>query len=187
MKRLAFGLCFVIAAASLGNAGCDDDDGPATVTGDAAVDGTAGAAMCVATFAAYNRPGLGALTAPTGKCAAAADLDVICANDVGGVARTCGSACFQSGGTQDCTSACVKQTINPSVSEPCLSCYSAALKCTIENCVEACVANSSSPSCVACQQQKGCLALFYSCSGLPAPGLGADAGVDAAADAAVGN
>ncbi|MDX2023888.1 MAG: hypothetical protein SF187_26855 [Deltaproteobacteria bacterium] len=182
MKRLILCLCAISAAGVLATAGCDDeDDGPVTPVGDAAIDGPVGPAMCVATFAAYNRTTLEAGTSLAGKCASAADLNVVCANDVGGAARTCGRSCFLNGGGDDCTSACVKQTINPSVSDVCLDCYKKAFNCTIDKCQVPCSADSSSTACISCQQQNGCLSIFYMCSGLPAPSTGADAGADASA------
>lgn len=151
-------------------------------TVDSGPDAPAAVAMCMATFATYNRTTLGAQTNPGGQCAGTADLDVICGNDVGGVARSCGSMCVRNGGAADCTSICVRKIINPSVSDTCLSCYSMALTCTIDKCQSECIEDSSSARCVSCQQAKGCLALFYSCSGLPLPTSSApDAGGDATA------
>lgn len=179
MRSLALGT--LVVAGWMLVAGCDDDDGPPVMVQDSGADAPVAARMCTATFAKFNRTSLGAQTNPAGKCAATADLDVICANDVGGAARTCGRTCYSAGGDDEaCTRNCVAMTIKPSVSAGCLSCYEAAFKCTAANCVNECVQDASSPGCISCQQMKGCLPMYYTCSGLPVPGAAAsDGGTDA--------
>jgi hypothetical protein len=181
MSRLTWG-CSLVAVAAISFAlGCSDEKaGPAAVVGaDSGTDAVVLAPMCKATFADFNRTTLGARTNPAGKCAAPSDLDVICANDVGGTARSCGKSCIAVGGDASCTSACVKMTINPSVSEACLSCYALAFNCTVAKCFGECVADPNSPACLSCQQANGCLSMFYGCSGLPSAAQTVDAGGDA--------
>src|SRR5687768_6182325 len=90
MNRLAFALSITVAF-GFGFIACEDDTNDAPRT-DAGVEaGTA--AMCKGTFASINRTQLG-MSGRTGMCTTSADLDVICANDVGGTSRTCGTGCF---------------------------------------------------------------------------------------------
>ena len=180
-----WGISLVALVAISSGWGCSDDKaGPAAVVGaDGGADAMGAAPMCKATFADFNRTTLGAQTNPAGKCAASSDLDVVCANDVGGVSRSCGKSCFTAGGDASCTSTCVKVTINPSVTEPCLSCYTLAFNCTVEKCFGDCAVDPNSPACIACQNTNTCLSILYSCSGLP----GAAKPVDAGGDASLGN
>lgn len=195
MNRIALGLSMV-AAFSLLVVSCDDDDDGGTVGTDASVDAPVGPMMCKGTFASMNRARLAMFTSPTGKCAAPVDLDIICNNDLGGITRNCGLTCFNAAPTTDptaCTKACVATEVKAAVSDPCSSCYTTAVICSINNCAAECVADSASSGCIACQQIKGCLPAFFQCSGLPggvpvqgdagAPDAGADAPVDAGGQA----
>lgn len=180
MKRFALGVSMVLGFAMGGVLGCDDDDND-----DIAADGgadTAVANQCVGTFSTLTRSQLGAATMPTGQCAAAADLNIICARDVRAVTGACGQSCFL-GGNADvpgCTNMCVAAMLDPDLSAGCSNCYTNAVVCTLNNCATPCGADPNSSTCISCQAAAGCLSTFFSCSGLPgaAPSQ-SDAGVDA--------
>lgn len=186
MSQINWGIALVALGTVALTLGCSDDNtGPAAMGGsDGGMDTLVAAPMCKATFANFNRTTLGMRTNPALKCAAPSDLDVICANDVGGAARSCGQACFGAGAEDSsCNANCVKMTINPSVSDSCLSCYGLAFNCSASNCVPECLPAPKSAACITCQETHGCLSMFYGCSGLP----GATPTVDAGGDASQGN
>ncbi len=180
MKRFALGVSIVLGFAMGGVVGCDDDD-----TDNVAMDGgadTAVAGQCVGTFNMLTRTQLGAATMPTGQCAAAADLNIICSRDVRAITGACGQSCFL-GGMADvpaCTNMCVAKELDPDLSAGCSNCYTNAVVCTLNNCASPCAADPSSSTCISCQANAGCLSTFFSCSGLPGaqpprPDAGADA------------
>jgi hypothetical protein len=187
----------LIALAALAPLGCKDSS-PAksdasAQAGDAGGAGDGGGlsatTQCRGTFAAVNRGVLGAVSKPPGKCAMPADLDIICANDVGMTTRACGANCYGANTMATevalvmCTSDCVNKMLKPNLGADCQSCYSAATACTISKCLLPCAADSMSAACVTCQTTQGCLPMFFACSGLPAPQASGDAGTPRAADA----
>jgi hypothetical protein len=178
LKRLTFALtaALLIPVAGCGGSTPKKDaavpkDGPRDTTGGG---GETAPGMCVGTFATYTRTSLGnAVAAGVGKCTTAADLDVICAVDVGQTTRDCGPTCLATGKTGDmlaaCVIDCVKTRLATRPSEACLGCYAAATACTIDKCLAVCL-DPNSTACLTCQTQNGCLSGFFVCSGLPAPG-----------------
>ncbi len=217
MKRFA-----LVASASLALlvGACDDDTPPKR---DAAPDarpeaGTEAGAeagvpgQCIGTFAATNRTSLGAAVAtkPEAKCRASADLDLICSADIGGRIRNeIAPGCLvnlQQGNAAvvACIEVGVRSVVGP-ISDGCLSCYTASVVCSLDNCRVACGTAPASPACMTCQAMNGCIAAFFACSGLPGgpttpPADGGtdtttpadapvdspvDAGVDSAVDTAV--
>ena len=180
MRRLALVASASFALFALG--ACDDDDPKKPDAGrdggsDGVVEagtGDGGPTMCVGTFATTNRATLGAAVnaKPTGMCKAAADLDLICTADLGGkfrgvYAQTC--LPFLSTGIPTVVS-CLEQAVSsehPTLSAGCRGCYVTLVSCTLTNCRETCPANPSSPACMMCQQNSGCLPNFFACTGLP--------------------
>jgi hypothetical protein len=150
--------------------------------------------MCIGTFAATNRTLLGAAVAtkPEAKCKASADLDLICSSDIGGKIRNeYAAGCLvnlQQGNAAvvSCIEEGVKRDFKE-LSAGCLSCYTASVVCTLDNCRVACGTAPSSSACVTCQTVNGCLAAFFTCSGLPGGPTTppADGGTDTAPDTAV--
>jgi hypothetical protein len=196
MKRFA-----LVASASLALllGACDDDSPPKR---DAAPEvrpetgsevGSEGGVpgMCVGTFAATNRTALGAVVAtkPQAQCKAAADLDLICREDIGGrFRREFAVACLPTlmGGPANvilCINELAKREY-PTLSDACLGCYSASVACTLQNCLASCSVDATSAACISCQTTNGCLSTFFTCSGLPGGPTAppADGGVDVAPD-----
>jgi hypothetical protein len=216
MKRFA-----LVASASLALlvGACDDDPPPKRDAGTDARDmgGEAGAEVgapgqCIGTFATTNRTFLGAAVAskPEAKCRASTDLDLICSSDIGGRIRNeIAPGCLvnlQQGNAAvvSCIEVGVKRDVGP-ISDGCLSCYTASVVCSLDNCRVACGTAPASSACMTCQAVNGCIAAFFACSGLPGgpttpPADGGtdtttpadapadspvDAGVDSAVDTAV--
>jgi hypothetical protein len=94
---------------------------------------------------------------------------------VADVAAVCGKGCLTSGAAdvEACTTTCVVTETGGAVSEPCASCFSGSVKCTIENCLADCLADSTAPACTTCRcgkkanQPINCIDVFSACSGLP--------------------
>lgn len=185
MNRSVLGLAMALAVTTLG---CDDDGGD-----EGAVDGgmdAAVAVMCKGTFATLNRTQLGAATSPTGQCAAPADLDVICANDVRALTGLCGQGCFAQDPTTvpACTNQCVAAQLDPDLGAACSNCYTNAVVCTLQNCATVCAVDPNGVPCIQCQTANNCLSTFFTCSGLPGgPPVQPDAGVDGATGDAGGD
>lgn len=185
MNRLVValaGTCLAFTASS-----CDDDDPKKT---DAAVEAGVGdttAGMCTGTFQQYTRAQLQANTQPTGNCAAATDLDLICTGNIGDRIRGYGKDCVSGGATEaNALRTCITTAVNKNhtFSASCLGCYIGSVSCSLQFCAAVCTADATSPACVTCQQQNGCLTAFFTCAGIRPPGAPAtDAGTDAAADA----
>jgi hypothetical protein len=195
MRRLAWGIAL---GSVLGLVSCGDSK-PKKVDGGDAGGGGDAPATCMGTFAFATRAQLGAGAKSAGKCASAADLDVICSNDVGGRVRALGGACFiqnPTGGEAAlamCTITALKADTVPDPSDACLGCYLGVTGCTLANCRTECAADPTASMCLQCQIAKGCLPTFYACSGLPTPpgfpvsdggaGDGGDGGVQSDAEA----
>lgn len=136
--------------------------------------------------------------ASTGACTSAADLAVVCANDVNTTTSNCALGCNAQGGDAGtkvaCTVACVKGQLNPPPTDACIACYADSVACALQYCLQPCLAGASDPTCTTCRVQHGCSGTFYrSCSGLPVPtGLnlggagGASSGTGGSAGASTG-
>ncbi len=180
MKRLVLAVSLMFAVAGVG---CEDDDDDRRQPTDAAKEagGDGGGGMCVGSFAAVNRAGLGARTAPGGMCAASADLDYICTADLAVKGRECATSCASTGSVDpNCVSTCLQRGSN--LSAGCASCYRDLIGCSAAMC-PTCLTNAAGDACRACQVAS-CYPRFASCSGLPVVPPGTDGG-PAPGDAAV--
>jgi hypothetical protein len=155
------------------------DGGPAdTASADTAAPDTAsadtGPAMCVGSFSTISRTTLGAATAPTGGCAASADLDLICSINVADITAACGVACATTMGGATCVPTCVKA--KAALTDACIGCYAQAVQCAQVNCLAVCLSDSKGMPCTQCQIDHGCRAAFFTCSGLPGGSPAPDGG-----------
>jgi hypothetical protein len=209
MKRTAslLGILMALSASSCNKDNDDDSpvrDGAAmdapTADGSTVSSGVPG--MCHGVYDGYSRKTLGESVQSGGQCTKASDLDVICDNDIVGITTTCGTDCLLTGKYGPftmvkqpeltmCTSDCAKAKVMPGLSDPCLQCYAQVVTCTTVNCALQCALDTSGKPCQTCQVQKGCLAAFSACSGVPAPqrGSGPDGGasLDAVVDQVEGD
>lgn len=85
------------------------------------------------------------------------------------VVEACGRECI---GSPDCVPDCIRKATNGAVSDGCITCYAENIRCSTNNCIAACIANSESPRCIACQcgdnnAQQNCNAEFGTCTGEP--------------------
>jgi hypothetical protein len=134
--------------------------------------------QCTGTFAGISQAQLAAAIAPSGRCAPATDVALICTGNVATIAGTCGVGCavqpvamFKS-----CATTCIRSMV--SLTTGCAGCYADTVACTQQLCLNQCLANPSSPLCLQCQIEKGCRGAFLACTGLPPGGGGRDAGTD---------
>jgi hypothetical protein len=128
-------------------------------TGGAAGSGTGGVATGGAAGGiATGGTGGGA----TGACTNAPDQAIITApnSDIEGKVGDCGQSNF---GAEPGTSNCIKQQTG--LSDPCVACFSATIKCAIDHCVGPCLFDQNSAECIACRAQY-CDGPFEQCSGL---------------------
>jgi hypothetical protein len=170
MKRVMSAL-FLLTAATLGVAGCGDDDDDSGNGGTAGTPGTAG------TSSSAGEPG-----SNPGAAGAASDGNVACdpgkantcQNDTDcsfvadGTARRTAQGCGQmdclGSDDEDCARDCMLAQID--MTSDCASCYAEIVKCTIKNCLAACIDDPDSQGCQECQVTAGCFPDFEACSGL---------------------
>lgn len=156
-------LLLSMAALGLAAACGDDDDDNGDVVEET---------QCRGVYAGWTEDQLSDATAEGGACKE--DTEAICSRDMNAAAGECAQACFIQHGNDmqaliACAFQCVKQgsTIEPS--DACLSCYLTAVLCAQQNCLEECLADTGSSSCIQCRAEEGCTGDFLDCSGLPNP------------------
>ena len=76
-------------------------------------------------------------------------------------ATNCGLSCF--GGAPDCAATCVEDATG--LSGGCSECFAGIIQCTIDDCLDSCIADPSGTPCIQCQETN-CLPPFAECSGL---------------------
>jgi hypothetical protein len=173
-----FTLLGAVATATLLVVACSSSsDTGGTSTGGSSSGGSGGAssgAQCVGSYADLRQSALSAGVTAAGKCAGPSDVGTICANDVTKAAEGCGSSCYMATPTdkaaQDtCTTACLNTMVTPALGTDCLGCYVADVDCARDHCLIQCGAAPTSQGCATCRATNGCVAAFYTCSGLPMP------------------
>ena len=180
---LALGLLALTVAG-----GCDDSNDTPTDGGsksdalDAAGDGAALA--CTGSFSQLTRSSLGTMTVTTGKCAAAKDLDFVCAGNVTAKLHLCGTVCKDQSNDSQVQLACISPCLQSGteLSMGCADCFRDFVACTTIECAAVCAADLNADACKACQVSKGCAGALFRCSGLP---TGSTSTADAAPDAVV--
>lgn len=187
-------LLSAVAAATVLVVGCSSSsDSGSTSSGGSG--GGSSDAQCVGDYVGLKQSAFNAQVTSGGKCANASDETAVCTNDVTSIAETCGDGCFmtvsdKSATAQDaCTSTCLTSKVTPALSSDCQSCYVADVACARANCLIFCGADPGGSQCMSCRQTHGCIATFYSCSGLPVPAGTTgdnDAGGDSSATAGAG-
>jgi hypothetical protein len=155
-------LLVVVTAATLSVGACSSDSD--------AGGGSAGSAngQCKGDYAALTQSELDAKVVSKGGCAA--DVVVICGNDVTTAAEECGADCFMNMAADDATQdKCVSSCIGGGLplSDSCLACYVSDVACARNNCKVICGIAPTSPNCLSCRVANGCTEAFFSCSGLP--------------------
>jgi len=107
---------------------------------------------------------------PTGACTNDADLAIIGPDGgdaVAAAAGDCGLGCIAETTVEDivaCAAPCMEE--NTDISAACAECYTGIIACSIVNCLMECAADPDSEGCSNCQDDAGCLELFFECSGL---------------------
>jgi len=78
-------------------------------------------------------------------------------------ATDCAIECINQSDRQTCTAECTAD--NTDVSDQCAACYSDVPLCMLDNCLNTCLMDPNSESCIGCQEQNGCFAAFNDCAG----------------------
>lgn len=188
-------LLSAVAVATILVVGCSSSsDSGSTGTGGSG--GGSSNAQCVGAYTALKQSAFNAQVTSAGKCASSSDETAVCTNNVTSIAETCGDGCFmtvsdKTATAQDaCTSTCVTSMVTPALSSDCQNCYVADVACARANCLITCGVDPGGTACMSCRQTNGCIAAFYTCSGLPIPAGtstgGNGAGGDSSANAGAG-
>lgn len=166
MKRIISTL--VLVTLSLAGCGDDDDGGDGNTGGTGATNATGGTSQGEAGEDSTPVGG-----APTGNVGCDPAEATTCQNEmdcpvvVDGTARmtagVCGQGCL--GEEESCAIDCITNEID--ISPDCATCYAQTVQCSVENCLEECLADTESDECKLCQVQSGCREAFNTCSGLP--------------------
>lgn len=190
MRTLTFSLV-VLSFVVVGAASCSSSDstpapaaggsaGSAGTAGAAGTGGTAGAAGTGGAAGTAGAAGQGP-DAGTNQCTNTADMAAVQATypiadagDLGvpDIAAICGKGCLGSADSVKCTTDCIRQNTSNAVSEGCAGCFSASVKCTIDNCLSECIADAAAPACIACRcgtntDSINCFEAYTACSGIP--------------------
>jgi hypothetical protein len=116
----------------------------------------------------------GAGTAPVDQCQNDTDLGWLKAkaNDTQtgrelarAEASNCGLSCLNEACPDQCAIKCMVDVKGVKLSGGCAGCYGRIVICTIENCIAKCINDPQSDACKQCQEEKGCNADFYGCTG----------------------
>lgn len=150
MKRPIFAFT-LLAATALTVAACGDDDGDDNGGND-------------------NTGGMSSV----GNVSCDPDNATTCQNDLDcpyvadGSARVaaqdCGKGECLASADENCARDCILAELD--MSPECAGCYADFVKCTIMECLAACVADPDSDGCLECQETSGCRPDFNDCSGL---------------------
>ncbi len=175
MKMFNMGLVAAIGALALLATGCDSNDGdttPITDTSDAQAeveDDTVEDDTVEDDTVEDDTTGdvTDDTVQPAGACTNAADLAIVSTENVNGTASSCGLGCLGEADERQCSITCIQQT--HTITDECAGCYGDIVACTITNCVGECAADPSAAVCTQCQQDAGCTAAFYECTGLTPP------------------
>lgn len=96
-----------------------------------------------------------------GACTNAADQAIIDSKDLNAIAKDCGIAQFVGGPP---AAQCIKDQTG--LSDACIVCFEGTVDCGVQ-CAGECLFAPDSPACDQCLEDKGCLAEFATCSGIP--------------------
>ena len=66
-------------------------------------------------------------------------------------------------GQEPATTNCIKA--GAMLSDACTACFSMTIACTVQKCIQMCIAGANSPGCVACRNTN-CQPAFVKCSGI---------------------
>jgi len=178
MRRF-FTLLGAATAATLWVVGCGSDSpsSPAASAGSTGSAGSAAVTQCVGNNAEFTSSTFAAQTTAGKACANASDNATVCANDLPTLGATCGKGCLGMGMGNDaleaeCVAGCINDGLSGStdIATDCMACYTTDVECARKNCLVTCGLNPTGAGCAACRVEKGCVAAFYECSGLPVPG-----------------
>ena len=82
----------------------------------------------------------------------------------------CTTTCFGSDQLEECVQECVVDATGGQLSEDCATCDARAAVCAVENCLGVCLADPTSPDCIACRCGVGetpdCVGDFETCAGV---------------------
>lgn len=172
---------FAVAAtcAALSSMGCDSDDDSGSHNNGGS--GGAPLAHCVGINAEFT-PSEFEMKSQDDK-ACYGDVSTICANDLPKIGASCGAGCLGMGDDAQqaaCIATCVNSALTDAkakpLSEDCMGCYINDIACARDKCLMPCALNPGGEECALCRIEKGCVAAFYECSGLPVPSLPSGAG-----------
>ena len=126
---------------------------------------------CLGVYAGWTEEQLDEATV-AGGCEE--DTEAICSRDLNADAGACAQACYAQHGNDtdaviDCALECVKGGPKLDPGNSCLSCYLSSVLCAQQNCLNECLADTGSATCIACRADAGCTDAFLECSGLPDP------------------
>lgn len=150
--------------------GCESSDGGANQTGmDAAVQRDAAPQQVDAAPQQVDAAPQQVDAAPqaqdgstTGACSAADEAIIDGAtfkDDLSSCAMSCAF-----GSDPNCNQTCIED--DTGLSTGCSECFAGNLQCTMDNCLSDCASDSSSPGCMNCMEQAGCISALTTCSGL---------------------
>jgi hypothetical protein len=106
----------------------------------------------------------GADAGPVDACLNPADQTVLSdSTKVSKSAQDCGFGCFANE-DPNCDADCMQ--MNLGLSRGCATCWGDSIRCAAQNCLVPCLASSTDPACIACNEQF-CTPQFRHCSGLP--------------------
>jgi hypothetical protein len=109
------------------------------------------------------------------RCSSDADIAALMVDhmgmSIGEHTAACVPGCFTraaGAARQTCINNCIQgpTRVNGEISAGCTACYALAADCTVVNCTSVCLADSSSPECIACQCDN-CSADTVACTGIP--------------------
>ena len=135
--------------------------------------GTSGAEEPGEAIPDVSSPAIGACESPADVAGRArSDYSVGDETDltVTGVSTQCTLACFGDSDLGSCISSCILEATGGAVSPGCVACDTNAALCAVENCLGACVTDSTSAGCIECRcgsadTTPNCVGDFEACSG----------------------
>ena len=103
------------------------------------------------------------LPAGAGACTNPADESVLMTVDIQAETRTCTLQCLTSQTREQCIASCVVNRTG--LGAGCALCYAGSANCGVLNCAGPCALDQSSPGCVSCLEDAGCIDEFDLCAG----------------------
>jgi hypothetical protein len=127
------------------------------------------AGRCYGHLCGTNGNSIKAALAPQSPCATDPEVWLICDGSGAREATSCARSHALDAEPRSGTRACIEAnpTLQP-FSTGCVDCFLDAVDCARTHCLTECLAGDN-PGCDQCQEEQGCTAAFFACSGLPNP------------------